>query len=136
MNRLPTVLETHIWELSGYYRDAFVPVLHQIRMRSVLKGIYCATHCHGCGGNFKAVFFGYFGFFCCRRCWRSSTDDGELDDFAHCKCDGLQRLATKTLSDYPHLYWPMGYSLRQTENQCIRTRPPIQILGYNVIVPR
>jgi len=49
MDRLPTEIETLIWQMSGVYRQAFKPVLQQIRMRRLLPELRtCTDYGHTC----------------------------------------------------------------------------------------
>ena len=139
MNSLPTEIETLIWNMSGCYRDMFQPTLQKIRMWRVLQGIRVATHCMSCGTPFPVAFRGYVGQHCSKQCWKESFDDALTSELESIYEDGTYSLAN---SRYHQSYysgfaksgavWPMGDPYRPCDNECIRTKKPIQIPGWNV----
>jgi hypothetical protein len=63
MNRLPTEIETLIWEFSGVYRQAFKAVLQQICMQRLLVELRTCTDyghtCYSSNCNHKHYYFSH-----------------------------------------------------------------------------
>lgn len=52
----------------------------------VMTELVMATHCHGCGAEFKVLFSGYCRQYCSKSCWRDELDAGEDFECPHGGC--------------------------------------------------
>lgn len=76
MNRLPQDIETHIWQMSGVYRDQFTPVLQQIRMIRLRKDIAVNASCdHTCSNSKECPSYVYWRKDCDLPCMSSDCCD-------------------------------------------------------------
>ena len=145
-----------IVDLIHEYADSFDPRRH---FQYVLEDLLRVTHCHGCGEKRNVCFFGYVGEYCSKGCMKSYSYGGEYYDIesedydedsdrlphsaVYCVwCDPEQYHGPSRANSRYHsrshrgqhgkdVFWPMLSYHLACENECIRDRPTICILGYN-----
>jgi hypothetical protein len=102
--------------------------------KKAMKGILKSTHCQGCDVKMNVCFFGYCGEYCSKSCWRYSGDneDDEEDYDCYSNANSLYHSSyNSSCISKNGIYWPMRSPKKPCVNECIRSRKPIAISGYN-----